>query len=275
MPEGPEVTFLTEFIKGSLQSNTLTSISFLKGRYVNHGPPQGYLSFAKELPMRCICVQNKGKVIFMYFQKGWCIVSKLGMSGWWYEKGGEPTWKSVYPNIVFHIRRRTLPSHDLLYSDFRNFGTLAFLKTDETIRKELDNIAPDIVAPTTDWRIFKQRLSSISPSKAQWLIEDALIDQKLLVSGIGNYLKSEVLYGARISPHRKLAEVSKDEWRNLFDMMKKTVLRMSNALKRKAETAYFDAMMVYMKKTDPFGNTISVTYSKHGRATYWVPRLQI
>lgn len=269
MPEGPEVTFLTDFIRRKLYNTTLTSISILKGRYVNHGPPKGYLEFSRRLPLRCSRVENKGKVIFMYFDNGWCIVSKLGMTGWWYEQGAEPTWKTVYPNVTFHTSKG-----ELLYSDFRNFGTLSFLSDQSAVNKELSSIAPDVLANTTDWRLFKKQLGNVSKAKAQWLMEDALIDQKLIVSGIGNYLKSEILYQAKISPKRKVVDVSMKEWYSLFHITKTTVVRMSKALAKKSTNAYEDAMMVYMKEKDPMGNAIHVTYSKNGRATYWVPRLQ-
>ena len=43
---------------------------------------------------------------------------------------------------------------------------------------------------------------------------DVLLNQKI-VSGIGNYLRSEICYYARINPHRRINTLTRDDFRQL------------------------------------------------------------
>jgi DNA-formamidopyrimidine glycosylase len=272
MPEGPEATYLAEVLKLSMVGRRLLSISILRGRYHVHDKPRNFAEFMQYLPLKCTHVENKGKVIFIYFEKDWCIVSKLGMTGWWYEAGHAPTWKKMYPNIVFKLDGRK----EMHYSDFRNFGTLTFYKDMQSVKSEKEKLAPDILSPQTTFRHMMQQVNSIKDksSKQQWLIEDALVDQKLVVSGIGNYLKSEVLYDARISPLRTVKSISCQEWKMLYNSMKDISTKMLKTLRTEDDNAYMNSMRVYQKDQDKFGNNIERKQTKTGRTTYWVPLLQ-
>ena len=62
MPEGPEAKFLAECLDNA--RGKLTSIEFVRGRYVTHGPPKNFAEFNAALPLKLEKVTNKGKVIF-------------------------------------------------------------------------------------------------------------------------------------------------------------------------------------------------------------------
>ncbi len=273
MPEGPEVTYLTEVLQSYLVGKKLLSIDILRGRYKVHTKPKNFDTFMSLLPLRCTHVEKKGKVIFMYFEKDWCIVSKLGMTGWWYDPLHKPSWRNMYPNIVFNLsigRKRK----ELHYSDFRNFGTLTFYHNSVDIQQEYNKIAPDIMSSSTTFRNVWTRIKGLRASKKEWLIEDALIDQKVIFSGIGNYLKSESLYEARISPLRQVKHISRSEWLKLFCIMKNITNKMLIVLRSNDTSKYMDNMQVYGRAADPLGNPIVTKLSKAGRMTYWVPTLQ-
>lgn len=270
MPEGPEVTYLTEFLRKSFVNKKIIAIDVLKGRYVNHGKPNNFDEFVNMLPLKCLRVEKKGKVIFMYFEQDWCIVSKLGMTGWWYDPLNKPTWRNMYPNIVF----KTSSNTEVHYGDFRNFGTLTFYKRQVDIDKELCKLAPDILSSTTSFRKVIARIHTFKKTQMNQLIEDAIIDQKLIVSGIGNYLKSEVLYGSRISPLRALESISFEEWKRIFHYMKHITRKMVMALHKNDVDLYMNSMHVYSKKKDKFGHDVKMRTSKTGRVTYWVPEIQ-
>lgn len=273
MPEGPEVTYLAQVLRNCMVGKKLLSIEILRGRYKVHSKPKNFDEFISTLPLRCTHVEKKGKVLFIYFEKDWCIMSKLGMTGWWYDPLYRPSWRNMYPNIIFSLMGGR-KKHEVHYSDFRNFGTLSFHKNAQDIQQEYDKTAPDILSPSTSFRKTWTRIEGLSASKKEWLIEDALIDQKVIISGIGNYLKSETLYAARISPLRKIKEISRSEWMRLFNNMKKITNKMLIALQSNDANKYMDSMQVYRKKVDPLGNTIATRVSKAGRMTYWVPTLQ-
>jgi formamidopyrimidine-DNA glycosylase len=118
MPESPEVLHLSKYINNNIKNKYLETIKILKGRYIKHGPPNGYKQFIKMLPLKCIDIQKKGKVIFIYFENDWCLISKLGMSEWWYMDDDSPEWLPNYQNVVFNFNKKKL-----IFTDFRNFGT--------------------------------------------------------------------------------------------------------------------------------------------------------
>lgn len=270
MPEGPEASFIAHYIKNKFKHKVLNNIDILSGRYVNHGPPMNFVAFQKDLPLKCVDVQKKGKVIFIYFDKGWCLISKLGMSGWWYCPGDEPDWKPVSKNAVLTFKEK-----QLLYSDFRNYGTISITQDSKDIEKELNKLAPDILSPSTTLKTFKTFQARLTPSVKQKLIEDVIIDQQVLLSGIGNYLKAEILYDARISPLRKVQDITLAEWTTIFKCAKEKSKKMLRILlSSNSSNKYLGEMKVYNQKTDPYGNNVVTHTTKGGRTTWWVPAIQ-
>jgi formamidopyrimidine-DNA glycosylase len=81
MPEAPEVTHISHQMHNAIHGKILHNTEILKGRYITHGPPAHYKDFHKALPLRCESVKNKGKVIFITFEKNWTIIVKLRING--------------------------------------------------------------------------------------------------------------------------------------------------------------------------------------------------
>lgn len=270
MPEGPEVTWLAKYIHDHVQGKLLTRVSIEHGRYKNHGPPVNFQAFTRALPLTCRHITKKGKAIFMYFGE-WCLISKLGMTGWWYVPGDEPTWHKPVECIVLEFGKERL-----IFSDVRNYGTLTVTNDRFIIESEINKLAPDIVSDETTFPMIESRLEKkvFGSKSSKALMEDILVDQKAIFSGVGNYLKSEILYESRISPLRMAKDVTMEEWKILFRVCKKTVKRMIQAIDADDADAYENAMKVYMKKKDPFGNVVHVHKTKAGRSTFWVPSLQ-
>ena len=266
MPEGPEASYLANFIFKNCQGRTLKRIRYLSGRYKTHGPPKNYSAFAKALPLKCINVTKKGKVIFIHFEKNWYIVSKLGLTGWWYTEDEIIDWTALNrKNVVLSFHK------DLIYSDFRNFGTLTITND---ITDELNRLAPDITDPNLSFTDIKHRLDELDLSNKETLIEDGIINQRLVFSGIGNYLKSEILYKVGISPLRQVSQITIDEWKKIFYTAQKLAKKMIKLLEENNIEKYMKAMKIYQKKTDPLGNEIKRHKTKEGRTTFWVPKLQ-
>jgi DNA-formamidopyrimidine glycosylase len=271
MPEGPEVAWLTKYIRDKVEGKTLTQIKILHGRYKNHGPPANFTSFTKSLPLKCTRVDKKGKVIFIHFDNDWCLISKLGMTGWWYMPGDEPTWHKPVSNIICEFGEQSL-----IFGDFRSYGTLTITREKSVMDREWNKLAPDITNKITTFDMIKERLDTkiFGTQSSKALMEDVLVDQQVIFSGVGNYLKSEILYDARISPLRMASDVSLEEWKRVFQVCRKITDRMMKAIDSKNDDAYFQAMKVYMKKKDPLGNPVQVHTTKAGRSTFWVPSMQ-
>lgn len=269
MPEGPEASYLANFILKNCQGRILKRIRYLSGRYKTHGPPKNYSAFAKALPLKCINVTKKGKVIFIHFEKGWYIISKLGLTGWWYTEDEIIDWTALNrKNVVLSFHK------DLIYSDFRNFGTLTITNDINEIEAELNRLAPDITDPSLTFTDIKHRLEKLDLSNKNILIEDGIINQRMVFSGIGNYLKSEILYKVGISPLRPVAKITIDEWKTIFHTAQTIAKKMIKLLEENNIEKYMKAMKIYQKKTDPHGNVIERHKSKDERTTFWVPKLQ-
>ena len=282
MPEAPEVTYITHQMHNAIHGRILHDVEILKGRYITHGPPAHYKDFHKALPLRCESVKNKGKVIFITFEKNWTIIVKLGLTGWLYTTN-MPKWKPDFKNVLFYFGHNhtaeSSPGPDTMtFTDVRSYGTLTFTQNNELITKEHEKLGLDIMNPVTTWPVFWDKVNIIISKKSVngETIENLITDQKRLVCGIGNYLKAEVFYKARIAPMRKVATLSKKEWETLFKAMKSKTKQMYKALHREHhhKGSYMKAMNVYRREKDPYGNEVKTYKTSTGRTTHWVPAIQ-
>lgn len=178
MTEGPEATFLATYILRRFKQKRLRSISIRGGRYKTHGSPVGFRAFTKGLPLKLLDVVKKGKVLFFLFESGWTLVAKLGMTGWFATPFDEPLFDSE-PNLVFHFEHQ-----DLEFFDFRNFGTLQFTQDRGVVLAEMERIAPDILQSDLAKLYLRIQSLNLSETKPSLRLDEALLDQTLLFSGI-------------------------------------------------------------------------------------------
>ena len=98
--------------------------------------------------------------------------------------------------------------------------------------------------------------------------------------GIGNYLKAEILYDLKISPHIKWGGLSKNQISKLCYSTKKIIrnsyIKGGGELKdfNNPENASSLKLKVYGKKNDIFGNKIKKELTPDKRTTWWCPDLQ-
>lgn len=278
MTEGPEATFLAEMIYQHFRGKRLQRVRILAGRYKTHGPGEGFAAFQRALPLRLTDVYKKGKVIFLIFEENWVLVAKMGMTGWFYrgkeETKGRPLFRSQ-PNVTFQFE-----NEDLHFADFRNFGTLLFTNNILDVMEEMDRLAPDVLNPYTTYGEIAERIEAAKETKGgkgAMSVADALMNQTLLMSGIGNILKSEVLYAAGVSPRRELKDVGEDEWRRIVSAAKavsKKTLAVLGRREGESRDEYAGLRHVYGREKDPEGRHVTVYQSVDGRATYYVPSIQ-
>ena len=114
------------------------------------------------------------------------------------------------------------------------------------------------------------------------IICDFLKEQKYF-SGIGNYLLSEILYGAEIKPDRKLQDLSDKE---IETLLKISVQKIKESHQHGGLTirSYWDLygnrgtfpIKVYRKTVDPLGNKVIADnkIAKDKRTVHWVPQIQ-
>jgi endonuclease VIII len=143
-------------------------------------------------------VEAIGKNLFLRFEGGVTLRSHLRMKGrWLVRKRDAPLFGQ--PWLV-------LRSDEYVGAMFNG----AVLELDRGTARRL---GPDILDEEPDYDEMLRRLRRDDPQRA---VGDALLDQRL-VAGVGNMWKAEALWTARVSPWRRLADVSDHELRDVLE----------------------------------------------------------
>jgi len=261
MPEGPEVRITTENINKKFKGTTLKKIDILSGRYKKHGPPKGWDAFTKDLPMKIQKVENKGKFIYMVMDDGngdKSIWITLGLTG---ELSDQ---KDEHNHIIFET------SNGPFYmNDQRNFGTIIFSMNKKELEKKLATLGPDPEKTDISSTEFQK---IIRKAKGDQIIAEVLTDQKRL-AGIGNYLRAEILYDAKISPFRKIDKLSDSDIERIRKSMYK-VLKGTYDYQKK-HGLITNPFQVYRKKVTPKGEEVMTEkIGSQDRSVWYVPTVQ-
>lgn len=174
-------------------------------------------------------------------------------------------------------RKTSRSTFKLWFTDMRGFGTLKFVFSADEINAKLNGIGPDMLSD----EISKESFIQIIRRKNNWTLPKILMDQSLM-SGIGNYLKSEVLYKTRISPLTTASELSDSILTQLYYNTKSVIkesYEKTGTAQKYTDIRYDNnnkefQFEVYSKYVDRYGHKIIKTTTDDKRVTYWVPELQ-
>jgi len=282
MPEGPEVKIVTELINDYIRSYDIIDCKIIGGRYLRHENPKNYDKFIESLPLKIDRIYSKGKGIFFELEKGWYIYNTLGMTGQY------STEKDKYCALEFSFQKnKNLKNTDkvlnikkkLYFRDIRNFGTIKFINDLAEYNFELNKLGPDLLDNDTTLIIFMDRIKKHKNKN----ITQVLMNQSIF-SGIGNYIKSESLYKAKISPHNTIDDISDERLKELFNNIKQTMndsytIQFSNDKSyynfQSGKGDFYKMLKVYRKDYDIDGNIIISEKTLDGRTTHWVKSVQI
>lgn len=271
MPEGPEVTIIRKSLDKLIKNKTLLEIEILKGGKYEKKSPDNYKLFTEKLPLKVKGIFNKGKLMFWEFSNGMYMINHLNMTGYW----------SINVSYKHSALRFNFKENNLIlyYTDVRRFGRVEFLKSKSELNPILKKLGSDII---NDDSFTINDFISLAEKKKKQNITKFLMDQSN-VSGIGNYMKAEILYRAKISPLRTVDSLSQDDLKNIYKATKK-VAKSSLEWGGMSKSDYRDVdgkkgdfeslLKVYCKKKDPLGNPVSALKTKDGRTTYWVEKIQ-
>ena len=270
MPEGPEVKSMVLQLNKFLKGKTLNQIILHSGRY-SKKKPDNYEIFIKKLPLKIIEVRNKGKFIWFQFEGDWTMWNTLGMTGGWNLE------KSKHSHCEFILDG----GESIWFNDMRNFGTIKFCNDQKEFEKKISKLGPDILEDEFTFEIFKNIMKR--KRLKDKTIPEIFMNQSYL-SGIGNYLKSEILYESKISPHRNLESLSENDLELLYKNIKTisinslkaggaTIRNYSNIDSEKGK--YVFEFKVYQQKKDPLGYSVKKIETKDKRTTHWIEEVQI
>lgn len=264
MPESAEVKLTTEYLKYSLENNVISEWTFLSGQYKDKHPI-GFEEFQQNLPLMVESVNCKGKFIYiiLYNENGYFyILHSIRMTGRWQEYEDEYCrWKIDLDN-----------GKNIWFGNPRCFATIEFTKKRDILDTHLSRIGPDILTNQFNIYVWNDLLEKYKNKN----ITCFLMDQSI-ISGIGNYIKSEALYYSKISPLRKISSLKSHESSKLFEAIR-IIPRISYnkngmsvrdyADEEGNKGTYGDDLKIYAKPN------AKKTKTADGRVTYWDPEIQ-
>lgn len=308
MPEGPEVTILSQYLLLNIKNNILEKMEILKGKYYRK-PMKNFELLSSKYKINNI--DSKGKLMWFVLidiitNKQVYITSHLGLEGEW--KFGSSTENC---NIKFTIYDEKTNEHKYLcFYDNLSFGNIEIYFDSKSLSDKINKLAPDSLKEDFSNSEFNELVITFlnkNKKRVDKNIMLTLMEQDKnsgIVSGIGNYLAAEILYNAKISPFRTVGSLSVPEIEILgksiryitklayYDNMSGYMELFGNFIKthknyvdngilpnyhsdihlKKNEKFIFN---VYRKKTDSLGNVIDADKTiQKGRTTYWCPNVQ-
>ena len=235
---------------------------------------------------KIVGVGRKGKYFWWKMARGPWPIFHLGMSGNVLFRGpGGHSGKQVWEGARLHSEGSTELESRLWFSrinvkfaggvqciiaDPRRFGRM-WLHEDPLQLSRIQKLGRD---PHLDLPDPEELGHLLRPRKRA--LKTVLLDQSAL-SGIGNWLADEILYQARLSPHRRPADLSAREMRALQEALKMVV---EEAVAVDAHYERFpSSWLFHLRWGKKKGQTTShghpiIHEEVGGRTTAWVPGWQ-
>lgn len=280
MPEGPEVKIMVDNIKRLALGHTLKKVEI-----INEGFRKKTKDLDKFTVQKVVQVESKGKFGYIMFENKTAIGMTFGMTG---NIRLEPTEQQLqtrgetkeqymkHCKVKFLVIDQDGKETTFYFHCMRNFAWIWFLNSSE-LGKKLSTIGPSILDNQIDRKILIARWR-----KDHKNICEVLMEQKF-ISGIGNYIKSEILYSTKVHPESKVKNLTDDDLWNLY-----------LAARAIAADAYHDGgaslytytgisgdqspfklkLQVYNRTVDPGGRSVKKINTPDKRSTHWVPEIQ-
>lgn len=267
MPEGPEVKRIGEGLARAISGKTIIEANILSGRYAKK-QPSGWNHISASVPLRVIGAGVHGKFLYWLCDNETFFYSTLGMTGSWNKK----------PKKNARLEFKFSDGTAVYYNDARNFGTFKVVKGKQNLIDKLTSLGPDILAEDVTDELFIESLRK----KSNWGITKALMDQSV-ICGVGNYIKADSLWLAKINPHKTVSELTDGELSILNRSIKKIIRESyeSGGATIKSYSGFDDEdgeygrrFLVYGQDTDPDGNEVIREETADKRNTHWCPAVQ-
>jgi endonuclease-8 len=194
MPEGPEIWNTADKLQDALQHKEITDLYFAFDELKE---------FESKLKETCVKnVEARGKAILTFFEEDLVMYSHNQLYGKWMirEKGEEP---DTNRSLRVAIHNGTKSAYLFSASD------IEIIPKGEVLEHPyIKKLGPDVLHPDTSYKHIVDRFQSDTFQNRK--LTTLLLDQGF-ISGIGNYLRSEIMFYAGVNPHQKLKQYSDDE----------------------------------------------------------------
>jgi len=281
MPEGPEIYSLGVDLYKRIHNTNLLKIELISGKYKRKAF-KGYNFIRKNLPSKILSIETYGKILIIRLEEDYNLVITFGMTAF-------ITFSNIKHNHIKFITSK----NTFYYNDQRNFGNIYLLKSD-ILDDKLKDLGPDLLNDNITLDIFKNQFNKFRnrfPRREICL----LLFYQSFVAGIGNYLRSDILWLSKINPYRKLKDITNNQLKKLYNnsynliryyasiqiepkIIKKYVNE--NIIKSKLKynlklvKDYNRDFLIYNQDYDIFLNKV-IKDQFNGRSIYWVKKRQI
>jgi DNA-formamidopyrimidine glycosylase len=276
MPEGPELAVSRDRLRQVITGRNITSMKIgPTGRFLKKEPIgiERITSRLETTPAKFEEVHTKGKFKWCSFSfpndiEMWYMFCTYGMTGQWELNKSKHTAFSIMMSGPLN----------LFFNDPRRFGTIKFVRGKKELLKKLDSIGPCILGEEITREIFEKNLMK----KPTAHIAEAFMNQRS-VSGIGNYLRAEILYSCGVSPWRQVSDITPTEWDSLYN---ETINLAQLSYRSQGASMYTFANVngdkggaqfhfkAYGRDSDPEGRKIIREEDKNCRVIHWCPEVQ-
>ena len=265
MPEAPEIKQYADDLKDFFNNNKLVEIKVLSGRYSKHSLPDYLHDLNKLLPLKIININTKGKFIYITLENNFILAFTMGLSGFF-------TTDIIKHNHIQFISDKG----SIFMNDVRNFGTFDIYKNFDKLNKKLNKLGPDI------FDISEHQFIEIVKSGSKYTIGEFLMKQEK-ISGIGNYLRAEILWLSKINPFKKIKSLSDNDIKIIYYNSKKLVWYFYDYIQGKNNNIiskndkfpidYDRDYFAYQEKKDIYNNEI-ITDTLGNRTIHYAPNYQ-
>ncbi len=209
MPELPEVQTIVNQLNQTVVGNRIEAADVLFAKPLNVSAAD----FKKKTEgVKFQKFLRRAKLIIAVFSSGFCAVFHLKLTGRLLLLK-ESDSISKHSHLVFHLDG----GRKLVFEDFRKFGYVKLLKSDELedlFKKE--KFGPEPLDKSFTLEKFKELLSKKPNAK----IKPLLMDQTF-VAGVGNIYAQESCFCAKILPTRKIGTLADNEISDLYHCLLK------------------------------------------------------
>lgn len=275
MPEIAEVHRFVDQLNASFGGQNITKIDVLGGRILKDGLDKDLLLFC--FPLTHVSFHVKGKFIYCKFRdektegddepSNLYFMITLGMTGSFGKQNKHSAIRIKFDN------------GEIFFNDIRHFGTWKLEFHERKITSKLSGLGWDCLnEPNIPSSLFI-RLRK----KNHKCISEVMLDQSVF-AGLGNYLRSEILYAAGVSPFALVSTLSDDKLNDIATQYKRIATAAYNHggatiatyANMNGDVGNFSQyFQVYGKKQDPKGNQVIAQKAPDGRTVHWVKEIQI
>ncbi len=255
MPEGPEVKITSDYLNIELKDEIITKFNLLSDPY-NKKYKRLIKSINLLLPIKFHTFFCIGKKTFTHLKNNKYFAYHLGMTGHWSKQ------KEKHAHLCLETLNKKIYFHDT-----RRFGNIKLI--------QVNNIEEKYYAyrDLLNYNKLEEHQDSLLKLRSNIDVCKILLNQKYF-PGVGNYLKSEILYKTKIHPHSKWNVLTNLQIKNLCINTRNIMHECYNLggaelrdFKNPKKSSSLK-LMIYGKKITSKGNKVINFISSDNRRTY-------